>query len=43
MPTPEVGQIAPEFVLPDSSGGAWRLSDAVARCPQLLIFYRGHW
>jgi peroxiredoxin len=41
--TPSVGEIAPDFVLPDSTGAPQRLSDLVATGPRVLIFYRGHW
>ncbi len=35
---PPVGAVAPSFILPDASGGQWRL-----HCPAVLVFYRGHW
>lgn len=41
--TVEVGEIAPDFYLPDSSGTSRRLSDLVANGPTVVIFYRGHW
>jgi peroxiredoxin len=41
--TPKVGQVAPDFTLPDSSGTERRLSELVAEGPLVLIFYRGHW
>ena len=38
------GEIAPDFVLPDSTGAARRLLDlAAAGCKLILIFYRGYW
>jgi peroxiredoxin len=40
---PKVGQQAPDFALPDSTGTARRLSDLVAVGPLVLLFYRGHW
>jgi thioredoxin-dependent peroxiredoxin len=41
--TPGVGEIAPDFELPDSTGTPRRLSGLVAAAPRILIFYRGHW
>ncbi len=41
--TPAVGQIAPEFELPDSTGGLRRLSELVSAGPAVLLFYRGSW
>ena len=41
--TPEVGQCAPDFRLPDSTGTERRLSELVAAGPLVLIFFRGHW
>jgi thioredoxin-dependent peroxiredoxin len=38
-----VGEIAPDFELPDSAGVPRRLSEFVAADPRILIFYRGHW
>lgn len=47
---PQVGQKAPEFVLPDTDGRAVSLSELLStpvdgRAPKgvLLVFYRGHW
>jgi peroxiredoxin len=40
---PQVGETAPDFELPDSSGSPRRLSDLCAAGPLVLIFYRGHW
>lgn len=40
---PEVGQVAPDFSLPDSSGSTRRLSELAESGPLVLIFYRGHW
>ncbi len=34
---------APEFVLADTKGKMVKLSDAYARGPVLLVFYRGDW
>lgn len=39
----EVGQLAPEFELPDSSGQPRRLADLVATGSRILFFYRGYW
>ncbi len=38
-----IGERAPDFALPDSRGRIVRLSDALARGPVVLTFYRGHW
>jgi thioredoxin-dependent peroxiredoxin len=38
-----LGQIAPDFELPDSTGALRRLSQLVASGPLVLLFYRGHW
>jgi peroxiredoxin len=38
-----VGQAAPEFELPDSTGKLLRLADLAAGGPLVLFFYRGHW
>jgi peroxiredoxin len=42
-PLPQVGQIAPDFELPDSSGIQRRLSELAAGGPLVLLFYRGYW
>jgi peroxiredoxin len=34
---------AVDFSLPDHTGAAWLLTDALARGPVLLVFYRGDW
>jgi hypothetical protein len=39
---PAVGASAPDFAVPDPSGGSWTL-DAYAGTPILLVFYRAHW
>ncbi len=41
--TPAVGEIAPEFELPDSTGALRRLSELVAAGGVVLLFYRGSW
>ncbi len=41
--TVDVGEVAPDFYLGDSTGTSRRLSDLVASGPTVLIFYRGHW
>jgi peroxiredoxin len=41
--TPQIGSVAPDFELPDSTGTLRRLSDLVAAGPLVLLFYRGHW
>ncbi len=34
---------APDFTAPDQDGQEWRLSAAVQRATQVLLFYRGDW
>jgi peroxiredoxin len=41
--TPDIGEIAPDFSLPDSLGVPRRLSELARERPLLLVFYRGHW
>ena len=41
--TPQPGEIAPEFTLPDSTGTPRTLTQLVSERPRVLIFYRGHW
>jgi hypothetical protein len=38
-----VGAPAPDFTLPDATGGQIRLEDLLARGPVVLSFYRGRW
>jgi peroxiredoxin len=38
-----VGNLAPDFSLPDARGGSFALSDALSRGPVVLVFYRGGW
>jgi len=38
-----VGARAPDFTVPDEHGQPWRLSDALKRASQILVFYRGDW
>jgi peroxiredoxin len=38
-----VGETAPDFSLPDSSGKQRKLSELVKDSPLVLVFYRGHW
>lgn len=40
---PQVGQLAPDFTLPDSNCHLLRLGELVAQGPLVLIFFRGHW
>ena len=46
---PGVGDVAPEFSLPDADGNARSLQELLATADDgkpgsvLLIFYRGHW
>ena len=39
----KVGQPAPDFTLPNSTGRQVRLADLRARGPVVLSFYRGRW
>jgi len=41
--TPDVGQLAPDFSLVDSTGAPRSLASLVAARPLVLVFYRGHW
>lgn len=38
-----VGDIAPDFVLPEAKGGSVRLADLLMTGPVVLAFYRGGW
>ena len=38
-----VGEAAPDFSLPDTSGTARSLSELTKDSICVLIFYRGHW
>ncbi len=38
-----VGAVAPDFVLPDATGGKVALSSLLAKGPVVLAFYRGGW
>jgi hypothetical protein len=40
---PRIGDVAPDFELPDSTGASKRLSELAASGPLVLLFYRGHW
>jgi peroxiredoxin Q/BCP len=40
---PDIGQTAPDFTLPDSTGTPRRLSELAADGPLVLILYRGCW
>ena len=40
---PDIGQVAPDFTLPDSTEAPRRLADLCAEHPLVLVFYRGHW
>lgn len=40
---PDVGDIFPDFVLPDAQGGLWRLADALSKGPVVISFHRGYW
>jgi peroxiredoxin len=38
-----VGDMAPDFVLPDAADGRVRLSDLLRGGPVVVVFYRGRW
>jgi len=38
-----VGALAPDVEALDESGRTWRLSEALQRAAQVLVFYRGDW
>lgn len=40
---PEVGEVFPDFILPDSRGHLWQLASALAKGPVVLAFHRGYW
>lgn len=40
---PAVGDVAPDFMLPDATGAKVRLSDLTASGPVVVTFYRGGW
>jgi peroxiredoxin len=40
---PRVGEIAPDFVLPDLDGAPVRLQDVLRQGPAVLLFFRGGW
>ena len=40
---PDVGDMFPDFVLPDSAGKLWRLEQALTEGPVILAFHRGYW
>lgn len=37
------GEVAPDFTLQDQNGNKVTLSDARAKNPVVLVFYRGYW
>jgi DnaJ-class molecular chaperone len=39
----QIGEVAPEFTLPDVTGGNVSLKDVLAEGPVVLSFYRGSW
>jgi peroxiredoxin len=41
--TPDTGQLAADFSLPDSTGVERSLASLVAGGPCVVVFYRGHW
>jgi hypothetical protein len=39
----QIGELAPDFTLPNQRGETVRLSDRLSRGPVVLNFYRGVW
>lgn len=40
---PEIGEVFPDFILPDSQGHLWRLATELEKGPVVLAFHRGYW
>ena len=40
---PTVGEVTPDFELPDSTEAPRRLSELLSQGSVVLLFYRGHW
>jgi peroxiredoxin len=40
---PQVGEIMPQFTLPDQDGRFVSLEDVLRKGPAVLVFHRGHW
>jgi peroxiredoxin len=40
---PDIGEVAPDFTVPDATETLRRLSELCGERPLLLVFYRGHW
>lgn len=40
---PQVGDVLPDFLMPDQDGRLVGLSDLLAKGPVVLAFHRGHW
>lgn len=40
---PQIGEVFPDFILPDSRGQLWRLAPALEMGPVVLAFHRGYW
>jgi len=40
---PKVGDLMPNFVLPDETGRLVDLSEELAKGPHVIVFHRGHW
>lgn len=40
---PQIGEIFPDFILPDARGRLWRLQNALTHGPMVLSFHRGYW
>src|SRR5690242_19998704 len=39
----KIGDLAPEFELPDGDGMLWRSDDLLRSGPLVIVFYRGRW
>lgn len=42
-PAPQVGEIMPDFILPDDAGRLVRLGQMLEKGPVVIAFLRGHW
>jgi peroxiredoxin len=40
---PNLGDVAPDFTVPDANEVRRQLSELCAERPIVLVFYRGHW
>lgn len=40
---PNIGDVAPDFTLPDANEARRHLAELCSERPIVLVFYRGHW